>query len=439
MMDQGRDAGAESKEGRDRVKTRLAIMMGLVWGLMGAWWPLLTTSLADWGIDARGRGWIFATQAIAAVLTPALLGGIADRYCRADRLMAVIALIGSAILACLASGSVRGFPALFGTFLLYWMVMAPTLSLSNSITLRHLERPGEQFGGIRLWGTAGWMIAGWIVSLLLILSAGRATTPQVAFGTGSVLAFALALLAFTLPDTPPLARSTPAAAAAPQAVPRHPWDRAVLSFLLISLGVGLTTPFVYQVVPAYLPKLGLPRPWIAMAMSLAQIPEILGLAFLPLVIRRCGLKGVMGIGITSWVAYHAAMASHPTLGLALATVPLAGVAVSLFHISGPIYLDSAAPPDVRASAQGLYMLMTTGLGNLLGNLLAGEIVAASGGIGPVVFLAPMLLNLIMLFLFAARFVPGADPSAIAQSSQAPTATAPDHYALRRPALSNAQP
>jgi hypothetical protein len=175
--------------------------------------------------------------------------------------------------------------------------------------------------------------------------------------------------------------------------------------LVTAFAVSLTTPFVYQVVPPYLTTLGLPRSRVAMAMSLGQILEVSMLTVLPWCLRRLGQRATLTLGIAAWVVYYAILSAHPPLWVALLGIPLNGVAIALFHIAGPMYLDSQAPPNQRASVQCLYVMITAGIGNLLGNLLAGELVGRSGVVGGSVFLAPCLVNLGLFLFFARSFHP----------------------------------
>jgi MFS family permease len=190
------------------VRRRLAGMMALVYAVQGAWWPLLAVHLRDLGLSARARGWVFATQALAAVLTPLWAGLVADRLMAGERLLAVIYTIGTAVLLALSVGLTTHAVPLVLMFLVYWLVTAPAYGLSNAVALRNLPRPVEQFGGVRLWGTAGWMIVGWLVSLVLA-SSGSTRTGQgayEAFWVGTALSAILAAYSLTLPHTPPLAR-----------------------------------------------------------------------------------------------------------------------------------------------------------------------------------------------------------------------------------------
>lgn len=388
--------------------TRLAVMMAGVYAVQGAWWPLLAVHLNDLGVPGRARGWIFATLAMSSLVTPLAIGQLVDRYVPAPRVLTCIYLLGSCILAFVASGAEVSAIPLFLVFLVYWLITAPAASLANTIAFRNLERPASQFGGVRLWGTVGWMVSGWMVSLVMAVRGSTDTGEAAyeAFVVASAMSVIFALYCLTLPKTAPALTSRSARDALQT---RKVWDLcrspSIFVLLVVAFGVSLTTPFVYQVVPAYLPTLGLSRTWIASAMTLGQIPEIATLAVLPRILGTFGFRGTMALGIAAWMVYHGILAVQPPLALALVALPIQGLSIALFHISASMYLDTQAPGDRRASVQGLYLLATTGLGNLLGSLMAGEMVARVGQVSAPVFRAPLLVNTLMLLVFLVGFFP----------------------------------
>jgi MFS family permease len=184
----------------------------------------------------------------------------------------------------------------------------------------------------------------------------------------------------------------------------------VAVYLLIAFGVSLTTPFVYQVIPAYLESRGLPRPWIATAMTLGQVPEIGALLVLPRLFRRFGYRGTLALGIAAWLLRYGSLVLNPPLWVAVAGIALHGVGIACFAIAGQIFLDSEAPADRRASAQGLYVVVNTGIGSLLGNLLAGESASWLRADSAAVFLVPCLINLGLLVYLFQGFRPSAMPT-----------------------------
>ena len=385
---------------------RLAGMMVLVYGVQGAFWPLLAVHLQDLGIGGRWRGAIFATMALGAMLVPLVAGQIVDRRVAIQRFMALIAALGTGLLVVLALGSVVVPAALFGLFLVYWLVTAPTTGLSTTLALRNLARPHQEFAGVRLWGTIGWMAAGWLVTGVLTWS-GSSHTGQgayEAFGVAAALSALLSIYCLTLPDTPPLAIGERGGSALSEAseLIRRP---LVAVYLASAFGVGLTTPFVYQVIPPYLESRGLPRAWIPTVMTLGQYPEIATLAVLPWLFRRLRYKGTLALGIAANALRYASLVPDPPLWVAVVGIPLHGVGIACFNVAGQVFLDSQAPSHRRASAQALLMVLTTGIASLAGSLIAGEMSSRFPEEYPLVFLIPCLINLVLLAAFWSGFRP----------------------------------
>jgi MFS family permease len=387
------------------VRWRLAAMMVLVYAVQGAWWPMLAVHLQELGISGRGRGWIFATLSIASLATPLGAGQVADRLLATQRLLSLMYGLGAGLLLLVATGAIAGTGPLFATLLIYWLLLAPSYSLTNSLAFRNLERPREQFGGVRMWGTIGWMAVGWLVTgVLEVRGPGRSGHGVYeVFWVAAAAAAIACLYVQTLPHTPPLASGRRGIDLGEvRDLLRRP---GVAPFLFAAFGVSMTTPFVYQAVPPYLQYLGLPRARVASAMTLGQILEVFALGSLPLVLRRLGHRRTLAAGIGAWIVYYGILAAHPPLALAFVAISMNGLAIALFHVAGPMFLDSQAPPHLRASSQGFYMLITTGLGTLTGCLLAGEITTRIG-VGPGLFVAPVLINLSMLAAFVYAFPRG---------------------------------
>jgi MFS family permease len=381
-------------------------MMALVWAVQGAFWPLLAVHLRDLGVGGRERGWIFATLALGSLVMPLGAGHLVDRVWATERVLAVIYALGTAFLAAFALGATTYAWGLFALFFLYWLLTAPGLSLSASLVLRHLQRPREEFGRVRLWGTFGWMSVGWLVSAVLAWS-GSVRGGQgayEAFWVAAGLSLVLAAYCLTLPHTPPLdvdrAEEGPAGIAAAFCLLREPRTRVVL---LTAFGFCLTTPFVYQAIPTYFESRGLGRGWIALAMSLAQWPEIAALALLPWLFRRLGDRGTLALGIGALALRFGMLAVDLPLWVEVAGMPLHGLSIGCFLVGGQVYVDGRAPARRRASAQALLTVMSSGLGCCLGSLLAGEVMSRAPGDGGIVFLVPCVLNGALLIYFGTGF------------------------------------
>jgi MFS family permease len=383
---------------------RLAVMMGLVYGVQGAYWPLLAIHLADLGVDSRARGWIFATLAIGSALVPLGAGQLADRLMPTQWFLTLIYALGTGPLVILASGMVTQAIWIFILFLAYWTLIGPSYSLAASLAMRNLSDPRAEFGWVRLWGTAGWMISGWLVSVIMTWSgstqAGRAAFEAIWVATA--LSLAMAIYGLTLPHTPPLAVGSRGKMAWRHSI-NLARQRDVTILLVTSFGVYLTVPLVFQVMPSYLEARGLPRGWILPTMTLGQLAEIAVLALLPWLLARCGAKWTMALGIAAWFVRFFSLAIHPPLWLAVSGTFLHGAGIACVTVGGQVYLDSRCEVHLRASAQALLVVCTAGLGALVGSVLAGEIVAMSSDDDVLVFLIPCVIDGALLLYFLRGF------------------------------------
>jgi MFS family permease len=386
-------------------------MMALLYAVQGAFWPLLAVHLHDLGIGGRWRGAIFATMSLGALTLPLGAGQLVDRFLAIQRVLALAAALGSGLLVLLASGAIVTPEAVFGILLAYWLVTAPMNGLSTTLALRNLARPREQFGGVRLWGTVGWMAVGWIVTAVLMWS-GTTRLGQgafAAFGLAAVLSALLSGYCLTLPHTPPLAVGTVArdsSTMGPRAALELFRRPAVAVFLATAFGVNLTTPLIYQTVPPYLESRGLPRAWTSTALTLGQWPEIIALAALPWMFGRLRYKGTLAVGIAAYVLRYGSLALDPPLWVAIAGIPLQGIGFACFNVGGQVFFDGQAPAHRRASAQALLQVLTSGIGSLLGSLMAGELASHFPVDSPRLFLIPTLIDLGLLAAFTAGFRPG---------------------------------
>ena len=372
------------------MKARLAVMMALVYSVQGAFWPLLSIHLGDLGISVRGRGWIFATMAMASFAMPLGAGQVVDRLMPTQRYVSTCFAFGSGLLALMAWGVSTHVGWLFGLFLAYWLVMAPCYSLCGSMAFRNLTRPDRDFGKVRLWGTVGWMAVGWLVSAVMAGSGPRAGRgASEAFWIAAGLSAATAIYCRTLPNTPPLdrrgpddvepgGRGRPAPDARDGRLPRphlrrQPDDPVCLPGDAQLLAV----------------RSGWIAAWVSTAMTLGQWPEVAMLAALPWLIRRRLPGSRSAWGSAAYASGSPAWRSTRRSGWPRRASRLHGVGVACFSIGGQMFVDEPGSRDRRASAQSINTVATGGLGLVLGSLLAGEVVRPlPRSVGPV-FLVPL--------------------------------------------------
>ncbi len=383
---------------------RLSLLLAILYAVQGSFWALLAVHLADLGISGRARGWIFATLAIGSAAVPLGMGQLVDRLMTADRLLVVAYGLGSLLLLAAALGWVTSATGIFLLFVGVWSLMGPGYSVSGTLVMRNLRDPAGEYGRVRLWGTIGWMAGGWIASALIVwlgvAQVGAGAYP--AIGLAAACAAATSLYSLTLPRTPPLAVGARQAGAFAESLALAR-NRDVAVFLVTSFGVYLTVPVMFQVMPGFLEARGLPRAWTSTVMTLGQIGEVAALAILPFLIRRLGIKGVLVLGIGCWFIRFLMLALGPPLWLAVAGTVLHGPGIACFTVGGQIFIDSRASQHLRASAQALLLVCTSGVGAFLGNVGAGEIANHLDPNDVLVFLIPCVIDGALLVYFLRGF------------------------------------
>jgi MFS family permease len=369
---------------------RLSVMMFLQWAVPGALVPLYSVRLEqELGFGRLATAACCATQAAATVLSSLVAGQVADRWLPAEKAMSACAALAGLDLLLLARlhEPVPVFLATFG----FWLFTGPMLVLGTAVSFTHLGEPHRQFGKVRLWGTVGWIVVGWLLG----------TWSGDPLHLGALVAFLLAGYALTLPHTPPRPGRLDCPAAPVEAVKllrRGPF--AV--YCACALVGCVTFPFTTQNTPLLLRDLGIDRPWLTPALSVAQTTEVLGLALLPGLLLRLGLRGTMALGLGAWLAAMCVLAVGRPAGLVVASLGLNGVYVTGFLIAGQVYVNGLAGGDLKASVQGL-LTCVNGLGLLVGNLLAGWLRERSGGEVPSTFAVAAVLTAAMLLVFLAAF------------------------------------
>lgn len=386
-----------------RTRRDLCILMGTLYSSQGCWWPGLSMHLRSLGISPRSAGWIFSTLALSSIFSPMIQGRLADRRIPAERLLALTFTIGSALLLLVADYEGKNTFFLFCFFMVYWMLIAPGYGTLNAICMRHLTSPREEFGSIRLWGSAGWMIGSYIVAGSMIMTKTDGLGMPHIFYVGSFLSLLTIVSALRIEPSPPMESKKASFFAALKTDLFRQKDFVI--YLAIGFGVCCTTPFVFQLIPAMLEKEGLSRPQVMSVMTLGQIPEIFSLWILPWVIRRVGFRGALFLGIFSWVLRYGIIALGAGLTWIILSIPLQGMAIGFFLVGGQVFIDEKAPRESRASIQSLQMVVCSGLGSFVGSILAGECQTLWPTNTANVFMVPCIIDVILCMILLMAFHP----------------------------------
>jgi nucleoside transporter len=404
------------------VKFRLGAMMFLQYAIWGAWAPVLSEYLtSSLGFSGTQVGIIYALLPLATIIAPFIGGQIADRYFSSEKFIAILQLLGGALLIYISR--ITDYNTMMWLLLIYCMLYAPTLALTNSVAFINLSRSEKEFGQIRVWGTVGWIVAGLALSGWRYL--GDSSPALLVQGDTLLLAGIFSLImglqAFSLPHTPP------------QKEGAKPWaflealkmmkDKNVLIFIIISFVVATELMFYYVLTAPFLgsDKIGLSSAGIPLAMVIAQVAEIFVMALLlPYLISRIGIRKILVLGVLAWPARYIIFAIGRPSWLVIASLALHGFCFVFFFVAAFIYMDLVAPRDIRHSAQSLITLVTYGFGNFVGSLFAGwvkdhfTVADATNWTG--VFLVPVVLTVLCALAFLLFFK---DPRADKPREQAP--------------------
>ncbi|HVE77261.1 MAG TPA: MFS transporter [Gemmatimonadaceae bacterium] len=348
---------------------RLSLMMFLEFFVWGAWYVTVGNYMTAIGMT-DAIFWAYTVNPIAAIAAPFFLGMVADRFFATERVLGVMHLLGG--LALLAAPGFRDNPTLFvGMLLVHSLCFMPTLGLANSLAFTHIKSQEKQFPLIRVFGTIGWIVAGVLVSA--VLHADRTATPLY---VGGAAALVLGLYSFTLPHTPPplagqrtTARQVLGLDALSQLASR-PFTVFIVSSLLICIPLAA----YYAYAPVFVNAAGIENP--AFKMSFGQMSETAFMLAMPLLFARLGVKWMLLVGMAAWVARYAlfaAAAPAAVTWMILVGIALHGICYDFFFVSGQIYVDKRSPPAIRGQAQGFLVLVTYGVGMLIGSLIAGAI------------------------------------------------------------------
>lgn len=355
------------------IRMRLSLMMFLQFFVWGAWYVTMGTYLGEIGFSGTDIGEAYATMSLGAIVSPFLVGMIADRFFAAEKVLGVAHILGGVALYGASQFTEPG--AFFWVLLAHALLYMPTLALVNAVAFHQMQDPGKQFPAVRVLGTIGWIVAGWVAAKM-----GESTATPMLVGAGASIA--LGLYSFSLPATPPKSRGkkvTFADVLGLEALVLFK-DRSFAILVVSSLLISIPLAFYYSFTNKFLNDVGMPD--AAGQMTYGQVSEIVFMLAIPFFLGRLGIKKTMILGMVAWAAryvFFAVGTSGPSMSLLLAGIVLHGVCYDFFFVSGQIYVDRKAPKAIQASAQGLITLVTYGIGMAIGTAFSGRVVDAYQG------------------------------------------------------------
>jgi len=367
-----------------KIKLRLITMNFLEFFVWGSW---LTSIGVYLGFTLEFSGsqisLIIATMGISSLFMPALLGIIADRWVNAERVLGMCHLLGAVLL--FSATRFTDFNSLFIIMLLYTMCFMPTLGLTNSIAYNALEKNKldivKDFPPIRVWGTIGFICAMWVVDL----TGWKVNTNQLYLG--AIVSLILGLYSFSLPKSPPIKtvgkKSLMTSLGLDAFVLFKQKKMAIFFTFSMLLGAALQVtnafgqPFLsdFAANPEYKDSFAVQHTGILT--SISQISESLFILAIPFFLKRYGIKTVMLMSMIAWFFRFGFFGiGNPGDGFIflIFSMVVYGMAFDFFNVSGSLFVEMETKPNIRSSAQGLFVLMTNGIGTIVGMFGSGIIV-----------------------------------------------------------------
>lgn len=388
---------------RSMIKSKLSAMMFFQFFIQGSWYVTMGTYLGK-TLDFSGLqiGMAYSTAAIAAIISPVVVGMIADRFFSANKVLAFLNIVGALLLFWLTK--IESFTLFFPVLLLYSICFMPTMSLTNSISLANLENPTKEFSRIRLFGSFGWIGSGLLISALKLEAL---STP---FLIGAIISLLAGLYAFILPYSAPAITSGKLKIGQILGFDAFKLtkERSFLVLLIFSALICIPLAFYDTFTNLYITDIGIKN--AAAAMSMGQIAEVIFLFTFPFFFMKLKYKGSIVAAIVAWVLMYGLFALGARTGqtsFIYAVLPLHGFCFTFFFVAGQLFVDEKAPLSLRNSAQGLFSFATYGVGKYLGTMIAGKVVD-SYTVQQVyqwesIWIVPFIMVVVFLFGFVLLF------------------------------------
>lgn len=372
------------------IKFRLIVMNFLEFFVWGAWLISIGGYLGGTlHFSGSQIGAVFSTLGIASLFMPALMGIVADKWLNAEKVLGICHIVGAAML--LWASTIKDPDVFFWVMLLNSMFYMPTIALNNTVSYIALEQKGfnivKDFPPIRVWGTIGFIAAMWVVDI----AGWKSSNMQLIFS--AISALVLGFYSFTIPKCPPIkSRSSSFISSIGLDAFVLFKQRKMFIFFLFAMFLGaalqITNAFggsfleSFQI--TYPDTFGVKHP--ILLLSISQISETLFILTIPFFLSKFGIKKVMLISILAWVFRFGLFAiGDPGNGLYLLVLSMViyGMAFDFFNISGSLFVENEVRASIRASAQGLFMFMTNGIGAMIGGYGSGLIVDYFTRVNPV--------------------------------------------------------
>lgn len=386
------------------IKFRLTLMNFLQFAVWGSYLVCIGNFLGRVGLGEY-ISWFYVAQGVVSIFMPAIIGAIADKFVEPQRLLGISHLTAGAFMllaawfghqatALSAAGEATAIAPIFTAYCISVAFYMPTIALSNTVAFSILKSKGydtvKDFPPIRVFGTVGFIAAMWFVNFFGFGLPQAAQFTYMQLVVCAVFGFVLGLYAFTLPRCP-IDRST-------QQTERKSWaqrlgldafvlfkQKKMALFFVFSMLLGVSLQITNGYATPYINSFAASSDsWFAqnptLLVSVSQVSEALCILLIPFFLKRFGIKRVMLMAMFAWVlrfGFFGIGTTENAAGVSLLFLSciVYGVAFDFFNVSGALFVEQEAAKPMQASAQGLFMLMTNGIGASVGTWIAGKIVS----------------------------------------------------------------
>ena len=379
-----------------QLKFKLILMLVLQFAAWGAYLTSLGRYLGNVGLGPQIK-WFFAMQGIVSIFMPTLMGIVADRFIQAQKTLSLChALAGVAMISaglyCMGAGDNVQFGPLFTLYSVSVAFYMPTIAISNSVAYNAMGKNGmdpvKEFPPIRVFGTVGFIISMLATNFVKIGGVAMQDSYTQLYSSGA-LSLVLAAYALTMPacETNRGESKSLAEAFGLKAFTLFK-DPQFAVFFIFSMLLGASLQMTHGYANTFLGSFA-ENPALAdtfavknsnALIAISQASETLCILLIPFCMKKLGIKKVMLMAMFAWVfrfgLFGAGNPAWPGVLLFVLSCIVYGVAFDFFNISGSLYVNENASTDIRSSAQGVFMLMTNGLGATIGTLAAGKVVEA---------------------------------------------------------------
>jgi nucleoside transporter len=379
-------------------------MVFLHYFVWSCWYNTMAVYLGKLDFTGTQIGLAYGTTAIGALVSPFLIGVIADRYVPAQRLLGVLHLLGAGLLWWISQQT--SFSIFYPSLIVYTLTYMAGHGLINTITLTHAPNPAKWFPIVMAAASAGWIAAANVVNF------AKLADNNGMFTLACGVAVAIALYSFTLPNTPPKGDAGPVSASKLLGLDALKLfkDRSFAVFMFCSFLICIPLSFYFTWTGAFLSDMNVAN--YASKMTLGQVSEVGFLLLLPVLLPFLGAKRIMILGMAAWAVRFALFAyfhEQPTATwMVLGGILLHGMCYDFIFVMGRMYVDKAAGDSLRASAQGLHAVFTLGAGMFVGSWLSGVVAQNYTNVQGVhdwksIWLVPAIMSAVLIPIFLALF------------------------------------